>query len=357
VKGDSLSDPCAKPRISVVIPAYNSAATIGECLAGMGRQTFAASDFETIVADDGSTDGTPDVAERPGVRVLRLEHRGPAATRNRGALAARGDLLLFTDADCVPDPDWVEAMARIFEDPTVAAVKGVYRSGQDGLTSRFAQVEFEDRYELLDRAGATDMVDTHCAGFRAELFRRCGGFDERFPVANNEDTDLSYRLAAGGHRLVFSRSAGVRHLRHPGTPWEYWRLKFRRGYWRAAIYRRFPRKVLHETYTPSGLKLQVLALGMLILGAGLACFAPAAGLALAVTAAGLLAATTVRLWRIAWRRDRPVCFVLPVYVLLRASALGLGGACGVVFGRRLKPEARPAAAPAPAGEGADRAGD
>ena len=97
---------------SVIIPAYNAAASIGACLEALAHQTLAAGDFEVIVVDDGSTDTTPRVAEQFGVRVVRGTHGGPAAARNLGASLATGQFLLFTDADCVPEPDWAEQMLR-----------------------------------------------------------------------------------------------------------------------------------------------------------------------------------------------------------------------------------------------------
>lgn len=101
-------------RVTVVIPAYNATKTIHDGLDAFARQSFPAEAVELILVDDESTDGTPEYIERyvagwgcsqPKVRVLRQEHRGPAAARNLGAAAAQGEFLLFTDADCVPHVD------------------------------------------------------------------------------------------------------------------------------------------------------------------------------------------------------------------------------------------------------------
>ena len=319
------------PPVSVVIPAYNAEDMIGLCLEGLAAQSHPQSEFETIVVDDGSTDGTAEVVGRYDVRLIRQENRGPAAARNRGASEARGEILLFTDADCVPDAGWVEAQTRVFDDTSVTACKGVYRTEQRSLTARFAQVEFEERYELLGRAGKTDMVDTYCAGFRTEVFREFGGFDESFPVANNEDTDLAYRLSAQGHRLIFNPAAVVRHLAHPDCPLGYWGLKFKRGYWRMAVYRRFPGKMLSETYTPSGLKLQVIATGLAAMAAVASPFFPKVGVPVLIAAVAAVALAGLRLFRTAFRHDRAVCLLLPFFIVLRASALALGSAAGLVF--------------------------
>src|SRR6476661_7120595 len=134
----------ALPRVSVVIPAYRAARTLPAGLAALAAQTYPADHLEIIVVDDGSPDETAAVAEAAGARVLRQANRGPATARNRGALAATGDLVLFTDADCAPTPAWVERMAAPFADPAVMGVKGAYRTRQRSIAARFAQYEFED---------------------------------------------------------------------------------------------------------------------------------------------------------------------------------------------------------------------
>src|SRR5512135_1174235 len=93
---------------SVIVPAYNAASTIGDCLEALVRQTEPQANYELVVVDDGSTDGTADRARAfDAVRVISALHRGPAAARNLGARLSRGDVLLFTDADCAPSDSWV----------------------------------------------------------------------------------------------------------------------------------------------------------------------------------------------------------------------------------------------------------
>ena len=152
-------------RASVVIPAFNAGNVIGGCLRSLQQQSF--QDFEVIVVDDGSSDRTVEVANGfAGVRVLRQQHAGPAVGRNRGAKAAKGEIVVFTDSDCVPDANWIREMVQPFEDSKVMAVKGAYRTRQNSLTARFAQLEFEERFGMLRKAETIDMVDTYSAGFR-----------------------------------------------------------------------------------------------------------------------------------------------------------------------------------------------
>ncbi|MBZ0155980.1 MAG: glycosyltransferase [Alphaproteobacteria bacterium] len=310
-------------RYSVIVPAFNAAATLDACLQALLAQTADREVYEVIVVDDGSTDRTGERAGKYPVRVVRQENRGPAAARNHGAREAKGEIILFTDSDCVPSPDWIREMIKPFADPAVAAVKGAYRSSQRSLVARFAQVEFEERFEMLKKADSVDMVDTYSAAFRREIFRGEGGFDESFPVANNEDTDLSYKLSAAGHRMVFNPAAIVSHLRHPDSVRRYTKQKFGRGYWRMVVYEKFPEKMVKDTYTPQSLKFQILFLFAVLFFAGLSPLVrpsawPAAFFFLAYLGA------TFPFTLFALRRDAAVGVLSPLFLAMRALAIGSG---------------------------------
>jgi glycosyltransferase involved in cell wall biosynthesis len=131
--------------ISVIIPAKDAAKTIGECLQAVLHQECMQfeHDYEVIVVDDGSTDDTAEIAKQHAVRIIRQSNGGPAAARNAGVRSARGTLLAFTDADCVPSTSWLRELTRPFHNPEVVGVKGVYRTDQTGLVARFVQDEYE----------------------------------------------------------------------------------------------------------------------------------------------------------------------------------------------------------------------
>jgi glycosyltransferase involved in cell wall biosynthesis len=311
--------------ISVVVPAFNAGPTLPKCLSSLRGQTTPPD--EIVVVDDGSTDGTVDVARSFGVGVVRQDHQGPAVARNNGAAHITGDILLYTDADCEPASDWVEQMVRPLGDPGVAGVKGAYRTRQREVVARLAQCEFEERYDRLARFPTIDFVDTYSAAFRLDAFRAAGGFDAAFPEANNEDVDLSYRLARAGHTLVFNRQAVVYH-QHKADWQSYFRLKVRRGYWRMMVYRLHPGKAVHDSYTPQNLKAQIALLPLMVLLAiaGLALprfwYASAACLA-------LFCISGVSFARITWKRDpRLLPWVLP-FLVTRAAAFVVGIASGL----------------------------
>ncbi len=323
---DELDGGRRAPEISVVVPAYNAADTLAACLDALQAQTAPRWRYEIIVVDDGSTDGTAQVGARRGVRVIHQTHRGASAARNQGIRTARGRLVFFTDADCAPAPDWVEAMAAPFADPAVAGCKGVYRTRQSGLLPRFVQAEYLAKYRAMAAARRIDFVDTYSAGYRKSVLDE-GAFDESVLYA--EDAELSFRLALRGHMLVFDPAAVVYH-RHAEGLWRYLRRKFRFGQWRVEVYRRYPQKLRGDSHTPEVLREQ-LALAALTLG-GLA-LAPVFGWArwLLVASAAAFGLTTLPFCARAWAEDRAVASIAPALLWLRALALGLGLAYGLAL--------------------------
>ncbi|OQY52235.1 MAG: hypothetical protein B6247_17630 [Candidatus Parabeggiatoa sp. nov. 2] len=187
--------------ISIIIPTYNGAKRIGKCLEALAQQDYQ-NDYEILVVDDGSKDNTAALIEEkyPQVKLMRQENAGPAAARNNGAQHASGDIILFTDDDCIPVTDWLLQTA-------VVAVKGAYLTKQPQLIARFVQLEYEDKYRLLEKESYIDFIDTYSAAFRQEVFIKYGGYDSSFPVACAEDVELSYRMSYAGEKMVFQPKA------------------------------------------------------------------------------------------------------------------------------------------------------
>ncbi len=312
------------PTVSVVIPVLNSREKLTRCLEALvGQRTSQV--FEVIVVNDGSSEDLTPVrqafASRLTLRWLNFEkNSGPAVARNAGIDAARGDIVLFTDADCRPEPDWVERMTMVFRDPRVTGAKGVYVTDQNDLWARLAQIEFEERYELLRQCDDIDFVDTYSGAYRRGELLAVKGFDTSFPRADNEDVDLSFRVKKRGGKFVFVPEAKVWHYHREGF-WGYARLKFWRGYWRVHVYRRHPEKAGRESYTPLSLKAQL----------GLVALFPLLLLSrrslrwLAIWLCAWLT-TCVPLWRKSLSSRPELIPAIPVFCLVRGLSL-LAGVC------------------------------
>jgi glycosyltransferase involved in cell wall biosynthesis len=153
--------PYGSVSVSVVIPAYNAETTIDACLAAFTRQTVPPDSFEVIVVDDGSTDATrARIATHPMARLLTQVNAGPAAARNLGVQHALGEIILFTDADCVPMENWIEQMLIPFSRSEVVGVKGRYLLKQRSLVARFVQLEYEEKYDHMLHWEYIDFIDT-----------------------------------------------------------------------------------------------------------------------------------------------------------------------------------------------------
>lgn len=314
--------------ISVIVPAYNAAATIGECLDALLNQSVPRTQYEVIVVDDGSRDNTRDIVEQYPVTLLSQSHRGPAVARNRGVCQANGEIILFTDADCVPTANWIEEMLKPFENPEIVGVKGVYRTRQKGLIPRFIQLEYEDKYEKMHKERFVDFIDTYSAGYRKAVFEDHGGFDPIFPMAAGEDIEFSHRLAERGCKMVFASQAIVYH-QHADSLSKYLRRKFYVGFWRVVRYQRYPHKILRDSHTPQSLKIQVGLAGLLTATTLGSLFCPQLThllILLSLTFALISSSFIVKVLR----RDRKVVSVALALLLVRAFALGLGLAAGIV---------------------------
>ncbi len=337
------------PRGSVIIPVYNGATVIERCLNALSVQSLPPGDYEILVVDDGSTDETPQVVTQWGathpalcVQFVQQANAGPAAARNRGAEAARAPLLLFTDADCAPAPDWIATLLAAFDEmpgelPLVGA-KGTYLSQQSALVARFVQAEYEDRYDLATPHGEIDFIDTYSAAYRRDVFLENGGFDETLTDVSVEDQELSFRLAQKGHRMIFVPEARVDHL-HAETVLRYWQRKMNIGYWKALLVRWYPERLVQDSHTPQTLKLQMAlccaAVGLLPLallgllwpplGTLLGVIWPVVGallLAFLVSALGFLRKLARRSWGLA-------LFGVPM-LFVRAAALSGGYLAGQI---------------------------
>jgi len=215
--------------VSFIIPCYNEASYVVNCIASIRQQEIDPAVYEIIVVDNGSIDGTEEIAASLGAKVLINPRRGAAASRNFGASFAKGHMLAFVDADCILDSKWFITLAAHFLSPQVCAVAAPAIPVSEGITwvERAWSKVFVcfPRNVLHGVARVTNLASSNLL-IRAEHFKNIGGFDEK--LLSCEDYDLSQRLLHHGI-LLLDNNILVSHLRESKTIRELFNREVARG--------------------------------------------------------------------------------------------------------------------------------
>ncbi len=228
------------PLISVVVPTYLRPALLHRCLSALAAQTIDSDCYEIVVVDDGidletrrETESWARTGAAPPVRYVTTPsaRSGPAAARNVGWRASRGEIIAFTDDDCLPQPDWLAAGAAALRDPGVSGAWGrIVVPLPDDPT------DYERTAAGLERARC---ATANCF-YRKAALRSVGGFDERFTAAWREDSDLQFTLIEKRHTLVPSSDAVVIHPVRP-APWGVSLRQQRNNLYNALLFKKHPR--------------------------------------------------------------------------------------------------------------------
>ena len=201
----------AHMRVSVVIPAYNESAHIAKTLAALGAQTLPRAEFEIVLVDNGSSDGTVRLAEAFAtslpLRIVSLPKRSISAVRNHGVRLTAGGILAFLDADCVPEPSWLERSVDLAPPNSVWGAH--YLVPLEGTW--VGKVWF--RYQATEREGPVSFLPGGDLFLRRKDFDRIGGFSES--LETSEDVELCSRARESGMEVLAFPSLGVFH---EGTP-------------------------------------------------------------------------------------------------------------------------------------------
>lgn len=201
-----------QPRISVIVCTFNGTATLRACLQSL--QTLNYPDYEVLLVDDGSTLDIGGIAQGfPAVRYIRQEHAGLSVARNLGAEKATGDILAYTDDDCIADADWLACLATGFDEPQWVAAGGpnIPPKPRNRTEAVVAAAPGAPAHVLLSDIEAEHLPGCNLAIRKAAL-QAIGGFRAQYRAAG-DDVDVCWRLREAGGRLRFVAGAMVWHHR------------------------------------------------------------------------------------------------------------------------------------------------
>ena len=205
----------AQPVVTVVLPTHDRAGYLSVTLASLAAQDLD-QPYEVIVVDDGSSDETPAVVARAGVRSIRNERpQGPNSARNAGTRAAASDLIALVDDDVEAPPGWLRALVEgAARHPEAEAFGGPIRARLEGPAPRSCGRELPPitTLDLGPDDVEAELVWSANMLFRRSAFERVGPFDERLPTGGDEE-DWLRRLTSQGGKVVYLAAAGLDHRR------------------------------------------------------------------------------------------------------------------------------------------------
>jgi glycosyltransferase involved in cell wall biosynthesis len=273
---NSITDSPAGSEVSVIVVCYNERENIAACLEALLAQRYDTGDYEIVVVDGDSIDGTTLVIEeyaaRDGrIRYVREPKKGTASARNTGIRNARFGLVAFTDADCAAPPDWLGNLARAWReavaaDSRVAAVGGpafipegagnFALAVKIGLNTYLASGGRVSGKHLPRKKFVVDLPTLNVI-YEKTLFETIGYFDDGLK-SEGEDAEFSYRILRSGRRLLYDPRPKVFHKYRP-SPKSWWRNMLRYGRARGTLLVRHP-EMLNFTYAAPAILVAALVL-------------------------------------------------------------------------------------------------
>jgi cellulose synthase/poly-beta-1,6-N-acetylglucosamine synthase-like glycosyltransferase len=214
-----------REHVSVVVAARNEAENIRELLVRLGNQNYPTEFFEVIIADDGSKDGTGDIAEEyasnwENLKVLRIKREKGEATGKKNALqqaveSATGDLILITDADCLPGSNWIKTMVSCF-DTDIDMVTGLSRTEVKGKL-RIGSVQWFEHFDFMAMyavagglilGGKYFSCSAQNLAYRKSSWEKVGGYKTIMHLVSGDDVNLMQLFRQAGMKVTFNRTSG-----------------------------------------------------------------------------------------------------------------------------------------------------
>lgn len=197
------------PEVSIVVPVYNGAKTIEDCILSLLALDYPQEKVALLVVDNASTDRTPEILRRhsSALRIVYEKKRGPAAARNKGLVHAQGEVVAFTDADCVVDRGWLQHLVAPLQDPHIGIVGGKNLAKRPANFVESFGEQIHDHDAAINRYQPPYVITMNWAS-RLKVLKEFK-FDEA--LRRGEDGDLSYRIFQAGYRFTYQPDAVIYH--------------------------------------------------------------------------------------------------------------------------------------------------
>ncbi len=328
-------------NISVIIPTYNRKSELEKLLFSLNNQTLPPSQFEIIVVDDSSSDGTEEWLAKnmdqfnAKISFYARDHGGPGAARNLGMDKACGNILVFTDTDCIAEPEWLEHLIKPFNSEKVGAVGGKeIINDKDPLLMRCFHYLMTSP---LTTGGLRGKKGKRLANFYPRTFNMAisrkayqatKGFKKMFHA---EDIELSYRIKQNGLYLVYEDSARVYHRRRNNLT-QFLKQIFHMGKARVTLTRLHPSSLEPLHALPALLLLFLLLLIILSI-----CFHPAFFIFKLSLGLGLLFLIVVGINSALNLHSLKAFFLTPLFFILQQGAYGSGFLTSLISVKGQKP--------------------
>lgn len=226
--------------VSIIVPVYNGERTLDKCIKSLLYLEYPKEKYEIIVVDNNSTDNSIEIAKKYPVKLLHEGKQSSYAARNFGVKNAKGEIVAYTDADCVVDKEWLRQLVKNFKDETIAGVGGeILAYNPKSIVERYS-----DKNDVLSQKSNFNFeivgfkmpfMATANAAYKKQILNEIGLFDDSF--TSGGDVDLAWRITLNGYKIVFEPKALIYH-RHRTTLYGLFKQFFRYGEGHPKLFRK-----------------------------------------------------------------------------------------------------------------------